>query len=101
MIATETQTDVAKRTLDDVVLALGSLSPEAIRDLFLAQGIKGFPTFLHCPVAQYLLKMGFSNPSVDPLRIEVVGDLTFTPANVREFISRFDLGKFPELEDCG
>jgi hypothetical protein len=88
----------AKRTLADVVNALGSLSTEAIRDLLYAQGIKGIRgSRFHCPVARYLNNLGFSGACVGCNSIQTPAEYAAIPTSVFSFAVNFDNGYFPEL----
>jgi hypothetical protein len=84
-------------SLTEVVNALGALSPEAIRDLLLAQGVKGYHSAFHCPLANFLRARGFDSPMVGHFVVLGGGRRVPTPASVVRFIRSFDGGHLPEL----
>jgi hypothetical protein len=50
-----------------------------------------------CPMANYLRRLGFPTPFVQPDYVQLGGDMPSTSPHLREFIERFDDGEWPEL----
>lgn len=53
-----------------------------------------------CPVARYLSKGGFENICVANCHCYVEGRPYWLPGAVSSFILNFDLGYYPELQEC-
>lgn len=52
-----------------------------------------------CPMANYFIRLGFTEPFVQPDYVQVNGLTPPTPFALREFVDRFDEEEWPELVD--
>lgn len=50
-----------------------------------------------CPMANYLSRLGFEAPFVQPDYVEASGETLTFPPELREFVDRIDDGEWPEL----
>lgn len=50
-----------------------------------------------CPMANYLIRLGFTEPFVQPDYVQVNSATPPTPSALREFVGRFDAEEWPEL----
>jgi hypothetical protein len=86
--------------LEDALAALPT-EPDEIARVFAELGIKGRPRkSCLCPVAKYLkAETGMSVIGVTPWRVYdyTCGGHVPVPDHVGHFISRFDLGDYPDL----
>lgn len=63
-------------------------------------GIKGKRCRLTtCPVARYLTASGFRNVIVTPGTVAADGERCDLPDSIMAFVTAFDCGKYPELEE--
>jgi len=86
------------KDLSDCLNELGS-HEFAVAFTLEALGIKGAKFFLcDCPIAKYLIKLGFIGVSVSTVRAKTDQQQCFLPEPVADFILHFDDGEYPELE---
>lgn len=90
-----------KEFLVQTLEELGDDADSIARNL-AREGCKGFPgNGAECPVARYLKKKGFSNPTVCITDIVVENNNNLiviqTPLGVEDFLGDFDQGVYPEL----
>lgn len=50
-----------------------------------------------CPMANYLTRLGFVEPFVQPDYVQVNGAMPPTSSALEDFVERFDEGEWPEL----
>ena len=86
------------KDLSDCLNELGS-HEFAVAEKLEALGIKGDKFSLcHCPIAKYLIKLGFIGVLVSPTKAKTDQQQCFLPTPVENFILHFDDGEYPELE---
>lgn len=93
--------------LEELLDELGDF-PGAVAAALKEQGIKGRrANSNYCPIANYLKSKGYRNPSVTEDCIDVVEENDapcvvtecITPDVIVDFISGFDSGLYPDLEE--
>jgi hypothetical protein len=94
------------KQLQHALASLGPTAEDVARKLSM-HGCRGRRADTwDCPVAHYLERLGFADPTVDPDEVVIYVDewryplLTGvpSPSHVRFFVIRFDRGEWPELE---
>ena len=88
--------------LENDLMKLGATNNDIANTLCNKQ-IKGTKkSSCHCPIAKYLLSLGYEDPYVHGEIYATKGDcrvrVRFTNA-ISIFVSDFDKGKYPELEE--
>jgi hypothetical protein len=89
----------AQATLQEVLDTLSEMDAQEIAEYLLSIGIKGYPgASIECPIANWLISLGFSYPIVSRERVSCRGlmepdrCIVNTPGTVTAFIVNYDKG---------